>query len=263
MANARQRLAQAAAVRATQAARRRRRIALGGAAAAAVLLVIGATVWFVSRGDSGTPAAAPSESAQPCDWGVVPVAARSKETKEVGTPPATRPARTGTATMTITTDRGVIKVQMDRSLTPCAVASFEYLASKRFFDNSPCHRLITKQFSALQCGDPAGTGWGGPAYRYLDENLPVDRRPAYPRGVVALANQGPNTNQSQFFIFYADSDLKDDVPVVGRVIEGLSVVEELAKAGDDGRYDKNPDGTSGPGGGLPKQPIKILSLAVT
>jgi len=236
-----------------------------GAAGAAVLLVIGLTIWLASRGDSGTPNAAPSSatSAAPCDWSVVPEAARSKETKDVGTPPATPPARTGTATMTITTNRGVIKINMDRALTPCAVTSFEYLASKKFFDNSPCHRLITKQFSALQCGDPAGTGWGGPSYRYLDENLPVDRRPKYPRGTVALSNQGPNTNQSQFFLFYGDSELDDDVPVVGRITEGLPILEEIAKAGSDGRYDINPDGTPGPGGGLPNQPVQILSLMVT
>jgi peptidyl-prolyl cis-trans isomerase B (cyclophilin B) len=263
MANARQRLAQAAAARAAEAARRRRRVVAG--VAAAVLLVVGVTIWIVSKGESGTPAAAPSasESATACDWSVIPVAARSKETRDVGTPPATPRARTGTATMTITTSRGVVKVAMDRALTPCAVASFEYLASKRFFDNSPCHRLVTKQFSALQCGDPTGTGWGGPSYRYLDENLPVDRRPAYPRGVIALANQGPNTNQSQFFIFYDDSDLKDDVPVVGRVTEGLPIIEEIAKVGEDGRYDRNPDGTEGPGGGQPKQPVQILSITVT
>jgi peptidyl-prolyl cis-trans isomerase B (cyclophilin B) len=261
---ARSRLARAAADRAEAAARKRRRRFAGLAAGVAVVtLAVLGVVWLA--GGSSDPAAAPtpSPSATPCSWSVVPPAARAKEMRDVGTPPATGEPRSGTARMTVTTNRGVIKVDLDRAKAPCAAASFTYLAGLRFFDNTPCHRLVDTALHALHCGDPSGTGWGGPAYRYLDENLPVDRRPAYPKGTVALANGGENTDQSQFYLIFADSDLPAQVPVVGQVTEGIEIVVELAKAGHDGAFETNPDGSPGPGGGHPKQPLTIQSLTIS
>jgi peptidyl-prolyl cis-trans isomerase B (cyclophilin B) len=256
-------LARAAAARAEVAARKRRRLTAGiaGGVAIAVLAVLGA-VWLAS-GSSSHPAAAPSPSPTPCSWSVVPPGARGKEMRDVGTPPATGEPRTGTARMTITTNRGVIKVDVDRAKAPCAAASFTFLAGLHFFDNTPCHRLVDAALHALHCGDPTGTGWGGPTYRYLDENLPVDRRPAYPKGTMALANGGENTNQSQFYLIFADSDLPAQVPVVGQVTEGIEIVVELAKAGHDGAFETNSDGSPGPGGGHPKQPLTIQSFTIS
>src|SRR6266545_5770660 len=114
------RLAREAAARAEAATRRRRqRGALVGAGVAVAVLATVAVVWIARSGGSGTPAAAPSASASaaPCAWSVVPENARAKEMRDVGTPPATGEPRTGTVTMTITTNRGVIKVLIDRAKT--------------------------------------------------------------------------------------------------------------------------------------------------
>ena len=262
----RSRLAREAAARAEAATRRRRRRgALVGAGAAVVVLATVAVVWISRSGGSATPSAAPSPSATAaaCSWSVVPQDARSKEMRDVGTPPATNEPNTGTVTMTITTNRGVIKILIDRAKVPCAAASFAYLAGKKFFDNSSCHRLVDNSLHALHCGDPAGDGWGGPTYRYADENLPVNRRPAYPKGTVALANGGENTNQSQFYVIYADSDVSAEAPILGQVTEGIEIVEAVAKAGHDGAFEKNADGSPGPGGGHPKEPVTIQTLTVS
>jgi peptidyl-prolyl cis-trans isomerase B (cyclophilin B) len=110
----------------------------------------------------------------------------------------------------------------------------------------------------LQCGDPSGTGSGGPTYRFADENLPTDRRPAYPAGAVAMANSGqPGTNGSQFFIVYKDSELPPQYTAFGQVIEGLDIVKQVADAGTDGAFDPNP------GGGHPKKQITITSLTMS
>jgi peptidyl-prolyl cis-trans isomerase B (cyclophilin B) len=256
---------EAAARRAEATARRRRRGALIGAGTAVVVLAAVAVIWIGRSGGSAAPtaAASPSATTAACAWSVVPENARAKEMRDAGTPPATNEPRTGTVTMTITTNRGVIKVLIDRAKTPCAAASFAYLAGKKFFDNTPCHRLVDSTLHALHCGDPAGDGWGGPTYRYIDENLPVDRRPAYPKGTVALANGGENTNQSQFYLIFADSDLSAQAPVLGQVTEGLEIVEAVAKAGNDRAFETNADGTPGPGGGHPKEPVTIQTLTVS
>jgi peptidyl-prolyl cis-trans isomerase B (cyclophilin B) len=235
------------------------------AATATGVVAVVATVWVVTsvvgrHPSAARPAAQPSTA--PCDWSVVPVAARAKEMRDVGTPPPLGEPRSGTVTMTLTTNRGVIKIEVDRAKTPCAAASFTYLAGLRFFDNTPCHRLVDRNLFALHCGDPAGDGWGGPTYRYADENVPTGRRPAYPKGTVALANGGDNTNQSQFYIVYAESDVSAQAPVLGHVTQGLEIIEELAKAGHDGAFEKNSDGSPGPGGGRPKQPLTIQTLTV-
>ena len=104
--------------------------------------------------------------------------------------------RSGYQVFTFETNLGVIKVESDLSKTPCTAASIAYLASKGFYDNTSCHRLVPAIF-ALQCGDPAGTGAGGATYRFADENLPKDKLPAYHAGDVAMANQGQPDHQRQ------------------------------------------------------------------
>jgi peptidyl-prolyl cis-trans isomerase B (cyclophilin B) len=152
----------------------------------AVLLAGGLTVWAVSRG--GNPAApaahaaplSPTPSGAACVWTPYhPVGVA--EVRDVGTPPAIVP-RTGTAIMTISTNLGLIRIRMDPARTPCAVADFAYLASRQFFDKSSCHRLVdSPDIGLLQCGDPSGSGTGGPTYQFADENLdalPVRTVPA-------------------------------------------------------------------------------------
>ena len=106
---------------------------------------------------------------------------------------------------------------MDLSKTPCTAASLAYLASKGFYDNTACHRLVDGIF-ALQCGDPSGTGSGGATYRFDDENLPTGKLPAYHDGDVAMANTGqPGSNGSQFFFVYGTiSQLQAELQPLGQ-----------------------------------------------
>jgi peptidyl-prolyl cis-trans isomerase B (cyclophilin B) len=137
-------------------------------------------------------------------------------------------------------------MEMDLSKTPCTAASIAYLANKKFYDNSSCHRLVQEIF-ALQCGDPSGTGSGGATYRFADENLPKDKLPAYHEGDVAMANTGqPGSNGSQFFFLWSNSTLQGDYSLFGRVIEGMDIVKKVAAGGDDGAFAQQA------GGGHPK-----------
>jgi len=171
------------------------------------------------------------------------------------TPPSPDPAVDGKPMIAgISTNLGIIEIKLDGEAAPCAVASFRHLAGEHFYDRSPCHRLTTQSIWVLQCGDPSGTGTGGPGYKYDDENLPEGESPAYPKGTVAMANAGPGTNGSQFFICYRDNPLPASYSVMGTVTKGLDIVEQVAAAGTD---DKN-----GPGDGTPKRPISITSVTV-
>ena len=165
--------------------------------------------------------------------------------------------------MTVTTNRGPIAITMNANLTPCTVASFTHLGVRHFYDNTACHRLVTDGIYILQCGDPTGTGRGGPTYVFADELSRTPPLPkasgglvTYPRGTVALANFGKNTNGSQFFIVYRDSPIPPGYTPFGTVSAGMDVVDRVAAGGDDGAF--APD----PGGGHPKLPITIRSLTV-
>ncbi|MFI5925671.1 peptidylprolyl isomerase [Micromonospora sp. NPDC051543] len=148
----------------------------------------------------------------------------------------------GTVRVTLSTNQGPIGLTLDRAAAPCTVQSFLHLVGKRFYDRTPCHRLTAyPTLSVLQCGDPSGTGEGGPGYRYRDE-LPTDLPPAptdptgvrrlYARGVLAMANAGPDTNGSQFFLVYADSALRPNYTIFGTVdAAGLDTLDRIAAGG--------------------------------
>lgn len=254
------------------AARRRRRNVVV-ASAVSVLLVLGA-VWLILAkvgGNGSTPAAAatptptPSASPQPtpsrptkstsgaCKYAETNTTLTNPAVKDVGLPPdpATAPA-TGTIGLTLTTNRGAINVELDRAAAPCTVQSLQYLAGKKFFDNTKCHRLTTGTIYVLQCGDPSGTGRGGPTYVMKEENL---TKAAYTRGVVAMANAGAGTTGSQFFILYKNSTtLPKNYTVVGKVTAGLDVVDKVAKGGTDN--------ANGQGDGAPKTAITIQTARI-
>jgi peptidyl-prolyl cis-trans isomerase B (cyclophilin B) len=201
---------------------------------------------------SAAPSAASAAAADACRW--VPIAAEFKPNiKDVGTPSTTVP-RTGKATMTLATNLGTVEIAMDAKLTPCAVASFAYLAGKKFFDDTACHRLTTAGLFVLQCGDPSGTNMGGPAYQYAEENLGTS--PGYLRGSVAVARtQERGTSGSQFFINYADNPpLPADYTPIGTVTKGMDVINKVAAGG------VNP-GTDSPDDGTPK--IRLVLQQVT
>jgi len=155
-------------------------------------------------------------------------------------------------TAKIVTNCGTITIKLDGKAAPHTVNSFAFLASKHYFDNTPCHRLTTSGIYVLQCGDPTGSGSGGPGYQFQDENLGAIKNNTYPAGIVAMANAGPGTNGSQFFLVYKDSPLSPNYTPFGQIVSGLDVVQKIAAAGS------NP-----PGDGSPKQPVVIESFTVT
>jgi cyclophilin family peptidyl-prolyl cis-trans isomerase len=140
-------------------------------------------------------------------------------------PPMTiDPSKTYTAT--ITTDVGPITVALDPKTTPKTVNSFVFLADHHFFDCIIFHRVIPSFVD--QTGDPTGTGTGGPGYQFADE-LPAKASPQYPLGSLAMANSGPNTNGSQFFIVAGSQgeSLPPSYSLFGKVTAGMPVVAKI------------------------------------
>jgi peptidyl-prolyl cis-trans isomerase B (cyclophilin B) len=152
----------------------------------------------------------------------------------------------------MTTNQGVIDIDLDGTKAPCTVNSFIYLAAKGYFTGTSCHRLTTSGIFVLQCGDPTGTGAGGPGYQFLDENL---TGATYPAGTVAMANAGPGTNGSQFFLVYKDTQLPPSYTPFGRITGGIGVVTAVAGKGSDN--------SNGPGDGKPVMAVTIKSVVVT
>jgi len=149
------------------------------------------------------------------------------------------------------TTQGVITVKMLTSQAPCTTFSFRFLASKGYFNATHCHRLTTEGIYVLQCGDPTGTGSGGPGYAFNDENL---AGATYPAGTLAMANAGPNTNGSQFFFTWKNTTLPPDYTPFGTVTSGLNILQKIAAAGDDQQ--------NGPGDGYPNLFTQFLDVLV-
>jgi serine/threonine protein kinase len=164
---------------------------------------------------------------------------------KISTKPAQIPA-------TLNTNHGDIALALANDKSPCTVNSFVSLAKQGFFDNTSCHRLAASaMLGLLQCGDPKSDGSGGPGYAFASE-YPTDQYPAddpalsqpvlYPRGTVAMASTGPNTNGSQFYLVYQTSELPPEYTVFGTIGEaGLQVLQTIAHAGVvDGGEDGQP-----------------------
>ena len=155
--------------------------------------------------------------------------------------PRHTPSR-GHVRVVLRTNLGEIPLDLDRAQAPCTVQNFLHLARHRFYDRTICHRLTAyPTLKVLQCGDPKGTGEGGPGYSFRDE-LPTDLPPAptdptgarrvYARGVLAMANAGPDTNGSQFFLVYGDSALRPNYTIFGSVRPtGLGTLDRVAAGG--------------------------------
>jgi peptidyl-prolyl cis-trans isomerase B (cyclophilin B) len=160
-----------------------------------------------------------------------------------------KPPRTGKVptdpaqvSASMVTNQGHIGLMLANNESPCTVNSFASLASQKYFDNTKCHRLTTSQsLGVLQCGDPKGDGTGGPGYQFANE-YPTDQYPPndpkaqepvlYPRGTLAMANAGPGTNGSQFFLVYKDSQLPPQYTVFGTIQpDGLATLDKIAKGG--------------------------------
>jgi peptidyl-prolyl cis-trans isomerase B (cyclophilin B) len=149
------------------------------------------------------------------------------------------------------TNQGLITVRMLTTEAPCTTWSFRFLATRDYFNGTHCHRLTTEGIYVLQCGDPTGTGSGGPGYAFNDENL---AGATYPAGTVAMANAGPNTNGSQFFFVWKNTSLPPDYTPFGTVTGGMDVLQKIAAAGDDQQ--------NGPGDGYPHLYTEFLTVQV-
>lgn len=135
------------------------------------------------------------------------------------------------ASITFTTNQGEIVIETTPALAPLTVNAIAALAQKNYFDNTICHRLTTEGIFVLQCGDPTGTGTGGPGFNIPDENLPQPTENNYPAGTVAMANAGPGTSGSQFFLVYQDTTLGPDYTIWGSITSGLDILQTIASAG--------------------------------
>ena len=166
-------------------------------------------------------------------------------------------------TMTIETNCGEIVISMLTTKAPLTVTKLSALANAKYFDLSFCHRLTTRGLFVLQCGDPTASGSGNPTgwKGYKDENLPANKPNNYPLGTVAMANSGPGTNGSQFFIIYADTTLGPDYSIWGKVTKGLDLVKKIAEVG---AYKLNPSDKKPyyATDGYPIQPIEIRKVSV-
>jgi cyclophilin family peptidyl-prolyl cis-trans isomerase len=148
----------------------------------------------------------------------------------------------------MSTDKGDMTIELFASATPITVNNFVFLAKEGFYDNTVFHRVV-KDFM-IQGGDPTGTGSGGPGYKFNDEKFEGE----YTRGTVAMANAGPNTNGSQFFIVQKDVALPKNYVIFGKVVAGLDVVDAIGNA----------EVSEGRGGEMssPKVLVKITKVTI-
>lgn len=164
--------------------------------------------------------------------------AKGHTPKVVKAPAKINSGRIGT--FTLVTNCGKIVIRTDGVKAPVTLTALTALAKAKYFDGTLCHRLTTQGIYVLQCGDPTATGSGAPDFSYKDENLPQNVANNYPAGTVAMANSGPSTNGSQFFLVYGNTTLPPSYTIWGRITTGLNIVKAVAAAGVKGG---GPDGT--------------------
>ena len=263
--------------------RKRRIYTIVGSAAAAIVVIgaIVATIVITNKDSdgqtaSGTTSSAAPTSAAPAAPGALPAfaapanlgancqyPASADKASKPAKPPRTGKVPTDPAQVSVSmsTTQGNLGLQLDNAKSPCTVNSFASLAQQGFFNDTPCHRLTTSAgLAVLQCGDPTGQGTGGPGYQFDNEYPTNQYQPddpklqepvKYPRGTLAMANAGPGTNGSQFFLVYKDSELPPNYTVFGTIDEtGLATLDKIAAAGTaDGGQD-----------GKPKDDVTIKSI---
>ena len=188
--------------------------------------------------------------------------AAQKSSRPVDAPKSGKvPTDPAAISVSMSTDQGNIGLILNNAEAPCTANSFASLAQKGYFNDTICHRLTTSaSLGVLQCGDPTGSGSGGPGYQFANEyptnqyakNDPALQKPVlYPRGTLAMANAGPNTNGSQFFLVYKDSQLPPEYTVFGTIdATGLATLDKIAQTGVEG--DKQD--------GKPATEVKIKSI---
>jgi peptidyl-prolyl cis-trans isomerase B (cyclophilin B) len=251
--------------RRAQQARRRRILTIVGGSVAAVVVIAAVVVTVVltnqeHKNTQASATAGSSTGAASSAFPGVPPLPSFKPAADLGAncqyPAASEPAskpvnppRTGhvptdpeQVSVSMVTDQGNVGLLLANNKSPCTVNSFVSLAQQKFFDETKCHRLTASPtLGVLQCGDPTGSGSGGPGYQFTneyptDQYQPEDRAlhepVVYPRGTLAMANAGPNTNGSQFFMVYTDTQLPPEYTVFGTIQEdGLATLDKIAKGG--------------------------------
>ncbi|WP_228001580.1 peptidylprolyl isomerase [Nocardia australiensis] len=264
-------------------ARRRKQLTIAGSVLGVVVVVAAVTgVYFLTRGDDSENTATP-ETKDASLSAAAPPAAQAKpatvnceytDSQRPADKPVNKPRTEGIKTdgadaslsMSMETSQGPIGLSLNNAESPCTVNSFASLASQGYFDDTSCHRMTAGEgLKVLQCGDPTGTGMGGPGYQFgneypTDQYAPGDpaaesQPVAYKRGVLAMANAGPGTNGSQFFVVYGDSELPPQYTIFGTVDkDGLETVDKIAKGGQDN--------ANGPGDGKPTLPVTVTSMRI-
>ena len=269
---ARQHYERQQARRAAQAAKRRRTQQIAAVTVAVLVIVLGVVALSTKLGGndknvnasastkpsaSPTVSSSPSASASPsATTGAGCTYTKSGQAaKNVGLPaydPKKAASYKKPFTATLATNHGQIVISMAADKAPCTTNSFKHLAESKYFDGTSCHRLTTANIYVLQCGDPTGTGSGGPGYQFGEENLPANSGNNYPAGTVAMANAGSGTNGSQFFLVYKNTTLPPNYTIFGTVTKGLDVVQKVAAAGVQG----------GGSDGAPAQKTTITSVTL-
>jgi peptidyl-prolyl cis-trans isomerase B (cyclophilin B) len=202
----------------------------------AVVVVFVATLGFAPA----VAAASPAPAAR-CDFIPTPDNPAAKPVR----PPSPEAPTHGTPTAVFATNYGVVVMELDRANAPCAVHNFTHLVRNLFYNHTRCWRLTNSaRLGVLQCGDIVKVEVGGPGYRFADE---VTGAETYPRGTVAMGNQGPDTNGSEFFIVHSHADIPPAYTVLGHVTHGMSTLDKIVAAGIEG----------GAQDGAPVHPVKI------
>ncbi|MGA6167084.1 peptidylprolyl isomerase [Amycolatopsis magusensis] len=185
--------------------------------------------------------AAPAAPTVHCEFTPTP---ENPAARPVHPPSATASAK-GTAKAVLQTNYGLVAIELDKANAPCAVHNFRHLIRSWFYQHTQCFRLTASQrLGVLQCGDIYEVEKGGPGYRFPDE---VTGEETYPRGTVAMGNQGPGTNGSQFFFVHSHANIDPKYSVLGRVVWGMDTLDRIVAAGiADGAED-----------GAPARPVRI------
>ena len=234
------------ALRAAEKAKAKRRKAGAiGAVVLALAVIGGGIAWAVTGGGNSNSTGAFCGN----------VAPGSPNGKHWSNAPAMTISTSASYKAVLNTSCGDIGISLDARNAPKTVNSFVFLAQQSYFNHTHCHRLTTTGIYVLQCGDPTATGTGGPGYTIPDEYLndPAIKGGTYPAGTVAMANSGPNTNGSQFFLVYQDSRLPPSYTPFGTITSGLDILQRIGK-----------DGVKGGGtDGTPNDNVTINSVPVT
>ncbi|MDV6273824.1 peptidylprolyl isomerase [Rhodococcus erythropolis] len=265
--------------RRAERARKRKQMTIAGTALGVVVVVgvVGGLIWFSNRGDDDantTNTAADDSSLTPQTAGAMPAGlstpladtvscsypADGATASKANNPPRTdgipTTAPDATPSISVETSQGNIGLTLDGTKSPCTVNSFVSLAQQDYFNDTTCHRMTTSpSLQVLQCGDPSGTGSGGPGYGF-DNEFPTtayattdpaaQEAVTYARGTVAMANTGaPGSNGSQFFLVYGDSQLPPQYTVFGTIDEtGLATLDKVAAGGSTPEGDGKPNLTT-------------------